>query len=270
MISTHNAHRVEHNMEDAFFENSRVDALVMERLTSSPYIMNMYAHCGMTVATDFASKTVSDVANKLNSTQKLTLAIQATQGLADLHAVGSLGRSALVHNDINLANLMVSEDGRPVLNDFNIAILLTKNKDTGETCPFVAHFPNPQWRAPEEQVENTESPDEAPNGVALPLVDEKIDVYALGNLYYRLAVGSSPWKAKGTVRLSLEDKNEVARLKKFNGSLPEVPDEIRDSEDHVTQILLKAMHSSYQWKPSDRPTASELLNLLEQEASTVQ
>ncbi len=27
-------------------------------------------------------------------------------------------------------------------------------------------------------------------------LDEKIDIYALGNIFYKIAVGSSPWKVR--------------------------------------------------------------------------
>ena len=245
--------RIDHNYDDAFYENNRVDAVAMERLTSSKFIMDMYAFCGMTVVTDFAGREVSDVAKLMNPTDRLDLAIKVAQGIADIHSIND--RPSLVHNDINLANLVITQDNRPVLNDFNIAVLLMKHNETGETCPFVQHFPNPQWRAPEEQVLDEAYP---PTNIT-----EKADIYALGNVLYRLTVGNSPWKRPGAVRLEADEKEIVARLKFHNGSMPNIPEEVRASKDPATQAMLQAMYSAYRFNPAKRPSAAQIVKYLQ-------
>ena len=270
-------------MEEAFFENARVDAVAMERLTFSPYIVNMHGFCGLTVVTEYAPYELSEVALRLNSTERLDMARKVAQGLSDIHhsiegdvddpvGAGVDGRRqtrtrtrtpprpSLVHNDLNLANLRVSQDGtRPVLNDFNIAVLLMKHKDTGETCPFASRFPNPQWRSPEEQVYSQDETDLNP-----PVVTEKIDIYALGNVLYRLVVGASPWKAAGAQKLSAEEKMSVARRKREHGETPPIPPEIQDmaQQDRAVRLMLEAMHQTYRFRPEDRPTAKEVVDLL--------
>jgi serine/threonine protein kinase len=252
---------MEHDMEEAFFENARVDAVAMERLTASPYIINIYGFCGMTVVTEYAGEEVSDVARERNSTERLKLAIKVAQGVADIHSIDP--RPSLAHNDLNLANLRVTADGRPVLNDFNIAVLLMKHNITGETCPFVSRFPNPQWRAPEEQVYSQHETDTNP-----PIVTEKIDIYALGNVLYRLAVGASPWKKPGSVKLTTEEKLVVAELKRTNGTQPNVPDDI--PMDSAVQVMLEAMRQTYRFRPRDRPTASAVVEFLKQGLERIQ
>lgn len=273
--------RMEHDMEEAFFENARVDAVAMERLTFSPYIVNMYGFCGLTVVTEYAPFELSEVALRLNSTERLNMARKVAQGVSDIHhsirgddhdsgasgvefdaAQGNLHRTrtSLVHNDLNLANLRVSQDGsRPVLNDFNIAVLLMKHNETGETCPFASRFPNPQWRSPEEQVYSQEETDLSP-----PVVTEKIDVYALGNVLYRLVVGASPWKAPGSQKLSAEEKMSVARRKRELGETPPIPPEVQlmADTDPAVRVMLEAMHQTYRFRPEDRPTAKEVVTLL--------
>jgi serine/threonine protein kinase len=258
-------------MEEAFFENNRVDAVAMERLTASPGVVDIYALCGMSVVTEYAGKELADVARHLNASQRLDLAVQVAQGLADVHSIGGNNddggrgvRPSLVHNDLNLANLVLTPDNRPVLNDFNIAILLMKHNETGETCPFASHFPNPQWRGPEEQVNSEYESDTRP-----PIVTEKIDIYALGNVFYRLAVGASPWKRPGAKKLSREEKIEVARLKRTNGTLPAIPNDIINSPDPAIQALLKAMYSCYQFDPLRRPTAAQVVTMLSRSSASI-
>lgn len=252
-------------MEEAFFENNRVDAVAMERLTASPWVVNIYALCGMSVVTEYAGKELADVARHLNASQRLDLAVQVSQGVADVHSIdGGNKRPSLVHNDLNLANLVLTPDNRPVLNDFNIAILLMKHNETGETCPFASHFPNPQWRGPEEQVGSEYESDRHP-----PIVTEKIDIYALGNVFYRLAVGASPWKRPGSKKVTPDEKVEIARLKRTNGMLPAIPDDILSSPDPAVQVLLQAMYLCYQFDPMKRPTAAQVVTMLSRSSASI-
>jgi serine/threonine protein kinase len=257
---------MEHDMEEAFFENARVDAVAMERLTFSPYIVSMHGFCGLTVVTEYAPYELSEVALHLNSTERLDMARKVAQGVSDIHHSiqggddATQSRPSLVHNDLNLANLRVSQDGsRPVWNDFNIAVLLMKHNETGETCPFASRFPNPQWRSPEEQVYSQDETDLHP-----PVVTEKIDMYALGNVLYRLVVGASPWKAPGAQKLSAEEKMSVARRKREHGETPPIPPEVLDAahKDRAVRIMLEAMRQTYRFRPEDRPTAQEVVDLL--------
>lgn len=247
-------------MEEAFYENNRVDALAMERLTASKYIINIYGFCAMTVVQEFASQELSRVAHFMPPIDRLELAVKAARGVADIHSIpsdqGGTG-STLVHNDLNLANLVVTPDNRPVWNDFNVAILLMRNTTSNSTCPFIQHFPNPQWRAPEEQV--------VPGADVEPIVTSKTDVYALGNVLYRLAVGHSPWKdATSKKHLSREEKDEIAVLKKFNGTVAPIPSNITHSPDAAVHVMLKAMHMCYQWDPEQRPGAMQVWEFLDE------
>ena len=83
----------------------------------------------------------------MSSWSKLNLAKQVAEGLYHIHSVRDSEIDAsirttnhhqvtLVHNDINLANLLFSVDNRPMLNDFNIATLVMRHNITDEMCPF--------------------------------------------------------------------------------------------------------------------------------------
>lgn len=251
--------RLEHDLEEAFIENNRVDAIAMERLTASKHVINIYGFCGTSVISEYASKDLATVAALMDPTERLKLAIMVAQGLADVHSI-TRGRPSLVHNDLNMANIVITQDDRPVLNDFNIAILLMKHNETGQTCPFISHFPNPQWKAPEEQRDELNWYESTK---AEPIVTEKIDIYALGNVLFRLAVGRSPWKRPASDAMSAEEKEDIARLKRLYGALPPVPDEIENSNDPAIQVILEAMRRTYRFDPITRPSAQEIVNFLQ-------
>lgn len=223
--------RLEHAFEEAYYEHQQVDAFVMERFTSSPNILDMYSSCGLTVVTEFAGLQLSRVVDKLKRPDRLKLAKQVTKGVATLHEGG------VIHNDLNQANVGYSVLKRtPVLFDFNIAIL-------GKECPFQSKYPNPQWRAPEEQVLGA-------------LLTEKVDIYALGNIFFRFAVGSTPWGPK----LSTEEKAMIADGKVHLGILPPFPRE--PANDTATQALLHVMYQCFAYDPARRPSANRVLATL--------
>lgn len=245
-------------MEDAFFENNRVDALAMERLTASPHIIDIYGFCAMTVIQEYAGGQLHEL--KLNDTEKLDLAVGLARGIQHIHHIDDSKEPAMAHNDINLANILVTEDGRTVLNDFNIAVLLMKNDsshDNDTTCPFYGRFPNPQWRSPEEQVDSEEESKNNP-----PIVTEKIDIYAMGNVLFRLVAGVSPWKKEGQTRLTAQDKVEAALAKRYNGTQPRLPSNV-DVVTPAMAVLHQAMKMCYRFDPDDRPSAKELVDFLE-------
>lgn len=252
----------------------------MERLSSSPYVINIYGFCGLTVLQEYGCKDLPQVlADGVDtSVSKLKLAKQIAEGVHHIHSIPddnvtnvqsthhskNLSQVTLVHNDINLANVLFTADNRPIINDFNIAKLLMRNNVTGETCPFYSQFPNPQWKAPEEQILYNED-GSSHHGTTPPIVNEKVDIYALGNIFFRILTGRSPWRRPKQDRLDIQDKVKVAQLKKNNGTIPPISNETLDLAliDPATHALLEAMKLCYQFQPSERPTASELVQYLD-------
>jgi serine/threonine protein kinase len=253
----------------------------MERLTSSPYVINIFGLCGLTVVQEYGSKDLTRalVGNKMNSNAKLKMAKQIAQGLHHIHSIrDDYGnklvndtvypqQTTLVHNDINLANLLFTADNRPMLNDFNIAKLVMRHNVTGKTCSFYSHFPNPQWKSPEEQVIYVYNKNGAirHDTALLPIVNEKVDIYALGNLYYRMLTGLNPWRRPDADRLYDEDKVKVARLKKIHGAIPPMPNEIivQAQTDPAIHAILHAMQLCYRFDPTERPNAVDIVKYLD-------
>lgn len=92
------------------YEFVRMDALIMERLTASPRIVDVFGHCATSVLTEFLPKELEGITtpftsktrqtnkyrrqieehkvaplNSLTMHEKLKIAIQMAEALADLH-----------------------------------------------------------------------------------------------------------------------------------------------------------------------------------------
>jgi hypothetical protein len=112
----------------------------MEKLSASPNILDMYSYCGTSVLIEamtgdvmtkimqgesgYASQEeldrLDDVypANNLTALEKLQIALEMAESLADIH--GYKG-GEIVHQDANVEQWMVARDGSVKLNDFNHA-----------------------------------------------------------------------------------------------------------------------------------------------------
>lgn len=241
--------RYEHNFEDNFEEHDRIDAVALERLTSSRHVINIYGFCGHSVISEYADGprlgTLADKSKKI-PLKRLEIARDIATGLADVHGIDGDDQPSFVHLDINPANVVVV--GKTLkLNDFNIGIPLKKNKKTGETCGFPAQYPNPQWRSPEESREQDD-------------LTEKVDVFSLGHIFFRLICGHEPWnKLEPGGR---PEKEEVLEKVK-KGTLPFIPEEILKSEDQEIQIIRDAMLKCYTADPDERPSARAIASELQ-------
>lgn len=241
--------RYEHNFEDNFEEHDRVDAIAMERLTSSPHVINIYGFCGHSVITEYADGprigTLADKSKKI-PLKRLEIARDIASGLADVHGIDGDDQPSFVHLDINPANVVVV--GKTLkLNDFNIGIILKKNKKTGKTCGFPAQYPNPQWRSPEESREQDD-------------LTEKVDIFSLGHIFFRLICGHEPWN-KLEPGGRPEKEQVLEKVKK--GALPFIPDEIMSTKDREIQIIRDAMLKCYTTDPEERPSARTIANELD-------
>ena len=237
-------YRYEHNFEDAHFEHDRVDAIAMERLTSSPHVINIFGFCGHSVMTEYADGSrlgaLADKSRK-KPLERLRIARDIANGLADVHGIDGDGNTTFVHLDINPANV-VSVNGTLKLNDFNIGIIRQWNTTSNEACGFPTQYPNPQWRSPEE-ARNVQH------------LTEKVDIFSLGHIFFRLICGHEPWnKLEPGGRPSKEAVNEKVQ----RGVLPFIPDHVRDSNDPEVTAIRDVMLNCYNFDPSKRPSARDI------------
>ena len=131
--------RYKHEMNFRQLETIRKDALVMERLTASPRIVNMYGHCAFSVTVEAIDNEMEkfivpgngyaqpedlddsqdvDPKNGYTVPEKLDIALAMAESLADLHG---FSEGVIVHDDVQLCQWLKTRDGVIKLGDFNRA-----------------------------------------------------------------------------------------------------------------------------------------------------
>jgi hypothetical protein len=227
------------------YEFVRMDALVMERLTASPRIVDMYGHCATSVNTEFLpdelepllipgdgdgdyleDKEDVDPQNDFTITQKLDYALQMAESIADLHGFKD---GVLVHDDIQTLQFLFAPDGRLKLNDFNRAEAMLFDEETGEYCRYQNGAGGGDYRAPEEYVDGR--------------LNEKIDVFSYGNNIYGLLTGL--WNF-------YEEKKVQKKIEKIKaGKLPYIDPRYRD-RNYIQDRLIYVMEQCWKFEPDER------------------
>ena len=284
--------RIERDFLEEYYELHRRDALAMERLTFSPYVLDVYGYCGQSAINELANfgiegmSSLEKVARSFRgmdnvepvSKIKLQLASMVAAGVSHMHSIdfpdfpqrydsndepnpnfmeGQTIRSnaTLVHYDLNPRNIAIVKRGKPKLNDFNVAEFLTWDRINNKTCGFQGRFREPWWRAPEEM--QAHIPDKYPNPEPLT---EKIDVYSLGNILWDILTTHSP-RGKMT-----KERMDRVRPRVAKGELPLMDYEDFDvtklETDPALMAIDKAMRKCLRVKPQDRPTAGEIADEL--------
>ena len=243
-----------------YYELHRRDAVAMERLTASPFVVNVYGYCGQSAINELADFPFPGVQNLENFNRrmrgkessytnaiKLRMAASIALGVADIHAGGSTDPDDMnvymTHYDLNPRNIALFAGGRPKINDFNIAEFLQYDPATknNATCKFPSRLHEPWWRAPEEM-----------NMTHTLLVDEKVDIYALGNiLYHTLTSHSSHGK-------QTRDRMDGVRPIVAAGIKTKIPEHYANSKDPNVIAIIKAIDLCWAKDPHDRATAEEI------------
>jgi hypothetical protein len=308
--------RLDREFLDEYYELHRRDAVAMERLTFSPFVMDVYGYCGQSALNEMAGMEIGGDTTIFSLEQlnrrlrdakqgeqidmlKLRLALSVAVGLSHVHNVNNqepppsnttsstsststssgldpsfLAKNnnnssnnytiqqmlpALVHYDINPRNIAIVKGGRPKLNDFNIAEFLKYDPTTNQTCGFPSRLHEPWWRAPEEM-----------NTTHLVRVNEKVDVYALGNILYHIWTTHSP---RGKMK---KERMDAVRELVRQGIRPNLEDEqyfpssksksnSKQQQHHqhpISHAFVQAMELCFHPDPQQRGTVRQVTSVL--------
>ena len=130
-------------------------------------------------------RTLADVlaeapAEPANNGDRVSGALQLALRLAD--ALDHSHRRGVLHADVKPANILIAEDGQPLLFDFNLAVdtnLPGNDRVQGGTLGYMAPEQLQCWLGDDVEV------------------DHRADIYALGVVLYQLLTGRLPWHLEG-------------------------------------------------------------------------
>ncbi|MEU8662327.1 diguanylate cyclase, partial [Actinoplanes philippinensis] len=163
----------------------RHETAILERLDGVPGVARLAAfrHPDAIVLADDGGMSLAAAAARQPFTPDAVagLALPLARTVAAMHARG------VVHKDVNPANVLLSDAGRPVLIDFDVASTFAEDRPG---------FVNPR------QIVGTllHLPPEQTGRTGLP-VDHRADLYSLGSTLYELLTGHPPFPRDDELRL---------------------------------------------------------------------
>mmetsp|Transcript_3758 Transcript_3758/g.4436 ORF Transcript_3758/g.4436 Transcript_3758/m.4436 type:complete len:408 (+) Transcript_3758:196-1419(+) len=116
----------EHPIDQRNFDRHRRDALVMERLTTSPNVVSIYGFCGNTVLTEYGGMTLDEYLyddveivtkyDRNTAMGKLQLVLEVMKGIEALHEIDD---GPILHADIQAKQFLFDPVTGIKVNDFN-------------------------------------------------------------------------------------------------------------------------------------------------------
>jgi len=239
----------EHPWTERNMDRHRRDALATDRLTGSPYALDIYGYCANTGVFEFANGgTLEDAVDdkeeawgKWDVKTKMKYAYQVAAAIADVHNIDKEGLPSMVHTDISMSQFVSVNEGVDFkINDFNRARFLYRQKDSPEElCEFYVGSNKGKFRSPEEYAYEGET--------------EKVDVYSMGNIFYVLLTGEYPFG-------EMEKKAALAAI--MEGKRADIPEEYRKSQDPLVQAIIKVIQMCWHQEPEKRATSRSVEQFL--------
>lgn len=250
--------RREHEVNQRNFDRHRRDALVMERLTKSPYVVNNYAYCGNSVLTEYVDTNLEDLImadrgkigtnwTDITGAMRIQWAHDVVRGVQALH---DFPDGPIVHADLQSSQfLLSSQTGRIKVNDFNRCRFMARNNETGTPCKFRIPSAPGKVRSPEEY--------------SYKELDEKLDIYSLGNILYSLWTKKNVWEYTSAVEA--KHMIEEGRIPEMEIAVPFLPTMAVASSSSSTynETLLNLTRRAFVLDPEERISAAELASAFE-------
>lgn len=242
----------------------RGEAMILEKLSASPRLANLYGYCSFTTLTQIGVGFADTVVplpnwqfrrmeprppslpplpnNRLTPHAKLKLAIEMAEGLAELHGF-PLG--PVCHDDLSLNQWLLNENGQAFLNDVNNIRVLEWKDDEKEYCPYFTILQVGDSRPAEAYSPNRTS-------------TESDDIWSFGNILFSLLTGVEPWIEKANER----DAREAI----LRGDVPVVPTPppppLMMNSSRIERRLMEIVRLCHQPRPEDRATIFTVLQRL--------
>ena len=130
--------------------------------------------------------------------QTLSLVIKVCEAIQFAHEHGVL------HRDLKPGNILLREDGEPLVADFGLAKL--KSSEASHSLSVTGHVVGTLENMAPEQAESSKD------------VDERADVYSIGTILYQMLAGRRHFEATGNIVKDAQTLkiHEPARLRAFN------------------------------------------------------
>jgi serine/threonine protein kinase len=269
------------------------EAIIMEKLTGSPRVVDIYGYCGISIQAEYMpggnlkSQTllqphgylpVAELQaieeanhhqvvpqNNLTSLEKLDMAIAMTEAIADLHGYAG---GVIAHRDIFPGNYLVStkKDGNTIikLNDFEDSFILDYNPTSGAYCAKNRCL-CPNGKEHDRAECGTQNGYHSPEELACRenSSSELVDVYTLGNTLYVLLTGLWPFYEHGD-KFDWTTDGLGPGQDIVNPHIRQRPfvDERYRSKDMIHSELVRIMKECWAWAPERRPSIFQVLESL--------
>ena len=216
----------------------------LERFKQEARIMGRWSHDNILRVIDFredgeASFLVTEYVNgkslaELMDDTQFTAPRVLELGSAVARALGHAHTDGVVHRDVTPTNVLVREDGRVLLTDFGISLLLEQRRLTRESPAF---YGTPDYASPEQM---------CADGVVGPYSD----VYSLGVMLYELLTSEQPFQQLPTGDLYAAKR--MGQMRRLSEVRPDLPVD-----------LCTFVHRMMAPEPDARPTAADVAATLE-------
>eukprot|EP00978_Attheya_sp_CCMP212_P018125 scaffold49244_cov52-Attheya_sp.AAC.4 len=236
------------------------DSIIMEALTKSPYIANVYGYCGLSQMVEYSTggelralirKNNLAEEDAIDPIDNLKISIQVASAMSDLHDESI----SVAHGDLSVDQIILI-DGIYKLNDFHLSEFLfwdnVENKTSKDRIGFVG------WltihHAPEEFKKQ-------------PADLEKADVYMMGNVLYNIY--TKEWLFDGEDLLEPERDHKEDKQKMLKGERSPFPTYL-DTTIRANNAMQWAILQAWVHDPELRPKARYIRDFLLKELSAIE
>ncbi|CAJ1965836.1 unnamed protein product [Cylindrotheca closterium] len=277
----------EHDVDDRNLERHKREAIVMDVLTKSPNIVNLFAYCGNSILTEYLamdleaylrprsrrkrrkkvrrgqkeeeSLTEHQAPRVTTPEERLDLALQTAKALQVLHEYD------IIHADLQSKQFLVDFDDDNSttrvtikLNDFNRCRFLPREQNNSSlpmnSSVVVPPFPPPPPICP-IMIPTAPGLARSPEEYEMQPLTTQLDVYSLANVWYQILTGSSPWVDQANTNVV---KNLI-----LDGKKPPLPVDQTNNNTTTDSVVADWLYSAYEIDPNQRATAKDLVQGLE-------